>query len=242
MNETRCLIPKEAWTFPSMVQRGLDGSVAIDLPDCASPWPSARLRTDSLPAGEPWLYELKLDGYRAIAFRRNGYGRANDLTMSCESEPPFTSDGANRGGPRPQLDTQRGIVSRGLYGSSLDGLALVVLTKRRIVPFDLSPIGFGAHQVASGIAEPNDSRSWFPLGSRVVPKHTHLFDRHEGTPCNHLVEDRQESIDMCLVLDNLDDDRQICRQLDQPGGVDDAVRAKARRPRERPWHLRNLRP
>ena len=34
----------------------------------------------------------------------------------------------------------------------LDGLALVVLTKRRILPFNLSPIGFGAHQVASGVA------------------------------------------------------------------------------------------
>ena len=30
------------------------------------------LRTDSLPAGEQWLYELKLDGYRAIAWKRNG--------------------------------------------------------------------------------------------------------------------------------------------------------------------------
>jgi bifunctional non-homologous end joining protein LigD len=30
------------------------------------------LRTDSLPSGEQWLYELKLDGYRAIAFKRNG--------------------------------------------------------------------------------------------------------------------------------------------------------------------------
>jgi bifunctional non-homologous end joining protein LigD len=29
-------------------------------------------RTDSLPDGEQWLYELKLDGYRAIAFKRNG--------------------------------------------------------------------------------------------------------------------------------------------------------------------------
>ena len=28
------------------------------------------LRTDALPAGDQWLYELKLDGYRAIAFRR----------------------------------------------------------------------------------------------------------------------------------------------------------------------------
>ena len=30
------------------------------------------LRTDSLPSGDAWLYELKLDGYRAIAFKRNG--------------------------------------------------------------------------------------------------------------------------------------------------------------------------
>jgi bifunctional non-homologous end joining protein LigD len=30
------------------------------------------LRTDSLPDNEQWLYELKLDGYRAIAFKRNG--------------------------------------------------------------------------------------------------------------------------------------------------------------------------
>jgi DNA ligase D-like protein (predicted ligase) len=30
------------------------------------------LRTDSLPAGESWLYELKLDGYRAIAYKRDG--------------------------------------------------------------------------------------------------------------------------------------------------------------------------
>jgi bifunctional non-homologous end joining protein LigD len=30
------------------------------------------LRTDSLPSGRQWLYELKLDGYRAIAFKRNG--------------------------------------------------------------------------------------------------------------------------------------------------------------------------
>ena len=30
------------------------------------------LRTESLPSGEHWLYELKLDGYRAIAFKRNG--------------------------------------------------------------------------------------------------------------------------------------------------------------------------
>jgi DNA ligase D-like protein (predicted ligase) len=30
------------------------------------------LRTESLPDSNRWLYELKLDGYRAIAFKRNG--------------------------------------------------------------------------------------------------------------------------------------------------------------------------
>ena len=34
--------------------------------------PMLLLRTDALPSGEQWLYELKLDGYRAIAFKRNG--------------------------------------------------------------------------------------------------------------------------------------------------------------------------
>jgi DNA ligase D-like protein (predicted ligase) len=34
--------------------------------------PMLLLRTDSLPSGEQWLYELKLDGYRAIAFKGGG--------------------------------------------------------------------------------------------------------------------------------------------------------------------------
>jgi bifunctional non-homologous end joining protein LigD len=34
--------------------------------------PMLLLRTDSLPDGDQWLYELKLDGYRAIAFKRDG--------------------------------------------------------------------------------------------------------------------------------------------------------------------------
>src|SRR5687767_2101101 len=34
--------------------------------------PMLLLRTDSLPDSEQWIYELKLDGYRAIAFKRNG--------------------------------------------------------------------------------------------------------------------------------------------------------------------------
>ena len=34
--------------------------------------PMLLLRTDSLPSGSQWLYELKLDGYRAVAFKRDG--------------------------------------------------------------------------------------------------------------------------------------------------------------------------
>jgi DNA ligase D-like protein (predicted ligase) len=34
--------------------------------------PMLLLRTDSLPDNDQWLYELKLDGYRAIAFKYNG--------------------------------------------------------------------------------------------------------------------------------------------------------------------------
>ena len=34
--------------------------------------PMLLLRTDSLPDSDRWLYELKLDGYRAIAFKRDG--------------------------------------------------------------------------------------------------------------------------------------------------------------------------
>ncbi len=43
-------------------------------------------RTDSLPSGEGWLYELKLDGYRAIGFKRDGTAHLrsrndNDFSM-----------------------------------------------------------------------------------------------------------------------------------------------------------------
>ena len=34
--------------------------------------PMLLLRTDALPDGDKWLYELKLDGYRAIAYKRGG--------------------------------------------------------------------------------------------------------------------------------------------------------------------------
>src|SRR4051794_2354024 len=46
--------------------------------------PMLLLRTDSLPSGEQWLYELKLDGYRAIAFKRNG-----DVSLRSRNDKDF---------------------------------------------------------------------------------------------------------------------------------------------------------
>lgn len=43
------------------------------------------LRTESLPAGEQWLYELKLDGYRAIAWKRN-----KDVHLRSRNDNDFT--------------------------------------------------------------------------------------------------------------------------------------------------------
>ena len=44
------------------------------------------LRTDSLPSGDQWLYELKLDGYRAIAFKRNG-----DVSLRSRNDNDFNA-------------------------------------------------------------------------------------------------------------------------------------------------------
>ena len=34
--------------------------------------PMLLLRTDRLPEGPEWTYEIKLDGYRALAFKKAG--------------------------------------------------------------------------------------------------------------------------------------------------------------------------
>src|SRR5689334_7414296 len=46
--------------------------------------PMLLLRTDSLPSGAQWLYELKLDGYRAIGFKRNG-----DVSLRSRNDNDF---------------------------------------------------------------------------------------------------------------------------------------------------------
>jgi ATP-dependent DNA ligase len=33
-------------------------------------YPMLLLKAEALPAGNRWLYEMKLDGYRAVAFKR----------------------------------------------------------------------------------------------------------------------------------------------------------------------------
>lgn len=48
--------------------------------------PMLLLRTESLPSGDQWLYELKLDGYRAIAFKQQRTAQLrsrndNDFTL-----------------------------------------------------------------------------------------------------------------------------------------------------------------
>jgi bifunctional non-homologous end joining protein LigD len=48
--------------------------------------PMLLLRTESLPSGHQWLYELKLDGYRAIAFKRNG-----DLNLRSRNDNDFNA-------------------------------------------------------------------------------------------------------------------------------------------------------
>lgn len=48
--------------------------------------PMLLLRTESLPAGAQWIYELKLDGYRAIAFKRNG-----DVSLRSRNDNDFNT-------------------------------------------------------------------------------------------------------------------------------------------------------
>src|SRR5262245_12584577 len=48
--------------------------------------PMLLLPTESLPSGEAWLYELKLDGFRAIAFKRNG-----DVSLRSRNDHDFNA-------------------------------------------------------------------------------------------------------------------------------------------------------
>ena len=43
------------------------------------------MRTELLSSGEQWLYELKLDGYRAIGFKRHG-----DVSLRSRNDDDFS--------------------------------------------------------------------------------------------------------------------------------------------------------
>ena len=58
-----------------------------------------------------------------------------------------------------------------------------------------------------------------------VPQHPHRLDRHQRTAGQHLVEDRQQTVDVLLIVHDFNQDGQVGRQLDQIGRVNDAVRA-----------------
>lgn len=64
--------------------------------------PMLLLRTDSLPAGDQWLYELKLDGYRALAFKLNGA-----VHLRSRNDNDFAS------GIRPSLKLSRSFRTNG---------------------------------------------------------------------------------------------------------------------------------
>lgn len=63
-------------------------------------------------------------------------------------------------------------------------------------------------------------------GSRIL-QHPDSFHRHQRPTSDHLVQDGKQSIDMRLIVDNLDEDRQIRGQLEQARGVDHAAGTKA---------------
>jgi ATP-dependent DNA ligase len=49
------------------------------------------VRTEKLPEGANWLYELKLDGYRCIAFKSGGkiHNRTERILNRISSVQPF---------------------------------------------------------------------------------------------------------------------------------------------------------
>jgi bifunctional non-homologous end joining protein LigD len=48
--------------------------------------PMLLLRTEKLPEGSDWLYELKFDGYRALATKTSG-----NLHLSSRNDKDFTT-------------------------------------------------------------------------------------------------------------------------------------------------------
>jgi hypothetical protein len=62
--------------------------------------------------------------------------------------------------------------------------------------------------------------------ARRILQHADALYGHQRATCDHLVKDRDQTIDVRLIVNDLDHDWQICGQLDQAGRMNDAVRAK----------------
>jgi hypothetical protein len=54
-----------------------------------------------------------------------------------------------------------------------------------------------------------------------------LLNGDERTPGDQLVEDRQQSVDMRLIINDLDQHGQIAREFDEARGVNYTVRAES---------------
>ena len=52
------------------------------------------------------------------------------------------------------------------------------------------------------------------IGRGCVPDDAHTFYCHERPTRHHLVKDRDQTIDVRLIVNDFDHDWQICRQLD----------------------------
>jgi hypothetical protein len=62
--------------------------------------------------------------------------------------------------------------------------------------------------------------------ARRILQHADALYGNQRSTCDHLVKDGDQTIDVCLIVNDLDHDRQVCGQLDQAGRVNDTVRAK----------------
>ena len=66
------------------------------------------------------------------------------------------------------------------------------------------------------------------MGPAGVLEDAHTFHRDQRPARNHLVQDGKQTVNVRLIVNHFDHHRQIRRQLNQAGGVNDTVRAEAR--------------
>src|SRR5438105_6157959 len=75
--------------------------------------PMVLLRTEALPEGTEWIYELKLDGYRALGVKASGQVqlRSRNDNDFCAVKPAARSRQASGMSPKPPNQI-RGLSSR----------------------------------------------------------------------------------------------------------------------------------